>query len=86
MGKQSEAVGGFGLGLLVGLAIGAGVALLYAPNSGEKTRKLIKGKVEDVWDAGVDQMKETRKQGKEMLDKVQKQVEEVMDTTKKKLA
>ena len=86
MGKQSEAAGGFGMGLLVGLAIGAGVALLYAPNSGEKTRKLVKDRVLDAWDAGVDQMEDTRKQGKEMLDKVQKQVNEVMDTTKKKLA
>ena len=86
MGKKNEAVGGFGLGLLVGLAIGAGVALLYAPNSGEKTRKLVKERVLDAWDAGVDQMEDTRKQGKEMLDKVQKQVNDVMDTTKKKLA
>jgi gas vesicle protein len=86
MSKQSDMVGGFGLGLLTGLAIGVGVALLYAPNSGEKTRKLVKAKVEDAWKAGANQMHETRKQGKEILDKVQKQVDEVMDATKKKLA
>ena len=86
MSKQSNAVGGFGMGLVVGVVIGAGVALLYAPNSGEKTRKLVKDRVLDAWDDGVDQMNESRKQGKEMLDKVQKQVNEVMDTTKKKLA
>ena len=86
MSNQSNAVGGFGMGLVVGVVIGAGVALLYAPNSGEKTRKLVKDRVLDAWDDGVDQMNESRKQGKEMLDKVQKQVNEVMDTTKKKLA
>ena len=86
MSDQSNFMGGLGVGLLFGVALGAGIALLYAPNSGEKTRKLIKGRVQDAWDAGVDQMEDTRKQGKEMLDKVQKQVNEVMDTTKKKLA
>jgi gas vesicle protein len=86
MSNQSNSMGGFGVGLLVGAVLGAGVALLYAPNSGEKTRKLIKDRVEDAWDVGVDQMEDTRKQGKEILDKVQKQVNEVMDTTKKKLA
>jgi len=86
MSDQSNVLGGFGIGLVVGAVIGASFALLYAPNSGEKTRKLIKGKVEDAWDAGVDQMNESRKQGKEMLGKVQKQVNEVMDATKKKLA
>ena len=86
MSKESNFVGGLGVGLIFGVVLGATVALLYAPNSGEKTRKLIKDKVEDTWDAGVDQMNETRKQGKEMLDKVHKQVDEVMDATKKKLA
>ena len=74
------------MGLVVGVALGAGIALLYAPNSGEKTRKLVKDRVLDAWDEGVDKMEDTRKQGKEMMDKVQKQVNEVMDTTKKKLA
>ena len=86
MRDQSNFMGGLGVGLLFGAVLGASVALLYAPNSGEKTRKLVKDRVLDAWDAGVDQMEDTRKQGKEMLDKVQKQVNEVMDTTKKKLA
>jgi gas vesicle protein len=86
MSDQSNFMGGLGVGLLFGVALGAGIALLYAPSSGEKTRKLIREKAEGAWEAGVDQMNESRKQGKEMLDKVQKQVNEVMDTTKKKLA
>jgi len=86
MSDQGNSMAGFGVGLLVGVAIGASLALLYAPNSGEKARKLIKEKVQDAWEAGADQIDESRKQGKEMLDKVQKQVSEVMDTTKKKFA
>jgi gas vesicle protein len=35
---------GFGVGLLVGAAIGGAVALLYAPKKGEETRQIIKDK------------------------------------------
>jgi gas vesicle protein len=86
MSKENSFVGGLGVGLIIGVVLGASVAVLYAPNSGEKTRKLIKDKFEDAWDAGVDQANEACKQGKEKLDKVQKQVDEAMDATKKKLA
>jgi gas vesicle protein len=86
MSNQGNAMAGFGIGLLVGAAIGAGLAMLYAPESGEKTRKMIVDKVEDAWDTGVNRVEESRKQGKEMLDKVQKQVNKVMDTTKHNLA
>ena len=34
--------------VLVGMAIGAGIALLYAPQSGKQTRKLIRRKAEDA--------------------------------------
>ncbi len=33
---------GFAAGLLLGALIGAGVALLFAPQSGEETRRLIR--------------------------------------------
>ena len=86
MSDQGNSMAGFGVGLLVGVAIGASLALLYAPNSGEKTRKLIKEKVGDAWEAGVDQMEESRKRANEMMGKARKQVDEVIDTAKKKFA
>ncbi len=48
--------------LSIGVAIGAGVALLYAPQTGKDTRKLIRRKAEDARDAIVEtseQIKET---------------------------
>jgi gas vesicle protein len=36
----------FALGFLIGLMIGAGVALMYAPTSGEETRANIKTQVD----------------------------------------
>jgi gas vesicle protein len=42
---------GFGIGVLAGAVIGGTIALLYAPESGKETRKLIKDKAVDVVDA-----------------------------------
>jgi gas vesicle protein len=42
---------GFGIGVLAGAVIGGSIALLYAPESGKETRKLIKDKAVDVVDA-----------------------------------
>lgn len=45
--NRDQAVG-FGIGLLAGAAIGGVVALLFAPQSGEETRAMIKGKAEHL--------------------------------------
>ena len=38
-----------GLGkFVVGAAIGAGIALLFAPRSGKETRKILKDKMDDL--------------------------------------
>ena len=43
-----ESGSGFFAGLLIGAAIGASVALLYAPQSGPETRRLVKEKALEV--------------------------------------
>jgi len=42
MNRDSSA--GFFAGLIIGAVIGAAVGLLYAPQSGDETRRLVKGK------------------------------------------
>ncbi|MDO8578141.1 MAG: YtxH domain-containing protein [Dehalococcoidales bacterium] len=42
---------GFGIGLVTGVAIGAVLALLFAPKSGKETRQAIKDKTGEVVDA-----------------------------------
>jgi gas vesicle protein len=37
--------------LLIGAAVGAGIAMLYAPKSGKDTRRLLRRKAEDARDA-----------------------------------
>ncbi len=54
--KTSERV----MWLLIGAAVGAGIALLYAPRSGKDTRKLIRRKAEDTREAISDTTAEIR--------------------------
>ena len=42
---------GFGIGLLSGVIIGGVIALLFAPQSGKETRKMIKDKATGMMDA-----------------------------------
>ena len=42
--------GSFAIGFLVGAVIGGGIALLYAPKSGEETREIIRDKSGDLYE------------------------------------
>ena len=66
---------GFGIGLLIGAVIGGAIALLYAPQSGKKTRKFLKNKAAEF----VDEVKE---EASEVVDEVKEKASGVMDTVK----
>jgi gas vesicle protein len=53
---------------LAGLGIGAAVALLFAPQSGEKTRKQIADKAQEGKDFVASKGREIRKQAEELVD------------------
>jgi gas vesicle protein len=53
---------------LVGCGVGAAVALLFAPQSGEETRKRIAGKAEEGRDYVVNRGREFGRQASEMVD------------------
>jgi gas vesicle protein len=42
----------FGAGLLLGAMVGAGLVLLFAPQSGAETRQLIQERVQDILEEG----------------------------------
>ena len=54
---------------LVGAAVGATVALLYAPQSGRDPRRLISKKTEQSKDAIVDSSKEVLDRGRELYER-----------------
>jgi gas vesicle protein len=62
-------------GVVVGVAIGAGLALLVAPQSGRRTRRRLARTVEDVaddavgrWDDVADEFRSAVKSGRKKLD------------------
>ena len=64
---------------LVGAAVGAAVALLYAPQSGKETRRYIAEKTEQGKDAIVDSSKEVLDKGKELFDRGRELADEAAD-------
>jgi hypothetical protein len=67
-------VGLFGAGLAIGLAVGAGAALLLAPQSGEETRELLGagarrlgGRAADRWDELRDELRWLARRGRKSV-------------------
>ena len=71
-----------GIGLawfVVGAAVGAAVALLYAPQSGKDTRRLIAKKTEQGREVLIDSSKEALDRGKELFDRGRELADEAAD-------
>jgi gas vesicle protein len=66
-------------GLICGAAIGAGVALLMAPDSGRKTRKRIHRAAEDLRDTASDRWDD-------ISDEVRDKVDEALSTARKRFS
>lgn len=78
MADKEESTSGF-VWFLAGAICGAVVALLYAPNTGHETRKLIVKKTDETKDALADGGKEIVEKGKELFDKGRQIAEEAAD-------
>lgn len=64
-------------GLLLGAALGASVALLYAPQKGSETRELVKSKLKEM-EEDLDKMrKKMGKKGGELKDETKKKIEDL---------
>lgn len=64
---------------LVGAAVGATVALLYAPQSGKDTRRLISKQTERGKDALTDTSKEVLDRGRELYERGREFADEAAD-------
>ena len=80
--QQGDSMRGLGVGLLVGAAIGVSLALLYAPYSGQKTRRLIREDAKDAWEAGTEQIQESREQVNDMMDNALERADRVIARAK----
>ena len=74
-----ENSGGKVVWFMAGIAIGATVALLYAPASGEKTRRLIVKKTQQSRDAVADSGRDMLERGKDMYERGRKLADDAAD-------
>ena len=78
MAENRESTSGF-TWFFVGALCGAVVALLYAPGSGQQTRKLIVQKTDETRDVLADGGKEIVEKGKELFERGRQIAEEAAD-------
>ena len=75
--EEDPQILGFVAGLMCGAALGAGVALLMAPESGRKTRRRIQKAAVEIRDTAADRWDE-------VAEDVKDRVEEVLDGARKR--
>ena len=71
-------------GFLIGGLIGAAVALLAAPQSGEETRAMIGDKANELKSRAADMAQETKDRAQKVIATARDQASEVMSKTKDK--
>lgn len=72
--SEKDTLGGLGIGLILGAAIGLAIGFLYAPRPGEETREIIKEKAVEAKDKATD-----------VIDKVKQTAVEAKTTAQEKL-
>ncbi len=65
----------FVLGVVIGALIGAGVALLLAPDSGKRTRRRIRRSAEGLSDAAGDRLQTVADDARQLADDARKSAE-----------
>lgn len=73
---QSKDVGMFLAGAAVGALVGAGVALLYAPQSGRRTRGKIRRTAEDLAEQAEEKVDHAREDARRAAEDVRRKAEE----------
>jgi len=75
----------FVLGLFVGAAVGAAVAILYAPQSGPETRDFLKQRAGDLKDKSTAALDTAKEKVKDVAGNVATSAQQLVDTSKQQL-
>jgi gas vesicle protein len=84
MSQDNHYVKGLFVGLLTGGAIGAIIALLYAPKSGKELRKDIKNKTDEYYDETEKFIAEAKEKAKDLMNEGKKKSEQLISNAKTK--
>ena len=87
MSKEDSSIS-FGVGLLIGVVGGVIAAVLYAPKSGEETRKDVENVISDIAQKYTPEIKEAKKQALTSIDvmryRLEQQYNKINETIKAK--
>ncbi len=87
MSKEDSSIS-FGVGLLIGVVGGVIAAVLYAPKSGEETRKDVENVITDIAEKYTPEIKEAKKQALTSIDvmryRLEQQYNKINETIKAK--
>lgn len=82
MERENGSFGFFASGLILGAVIGSVLGILYAPDSGKRTRRRIQRKSDEFIDDAVAYAKQSRDKAEEIVEEGKKRVEELLEETK----
>lgn len=82
MSQENDKFGFFASGLLLGGVIGAVVGILYAPDSGKRTRKRIHRKSDELVDDVVKYAQQSRDKAELIVEDGKKRVDELLEESK----
>jgi gas vesicle protein len=80
MNDNGQSFLSFLIGLIIGGLVGAAVALLYAPQSGEETRAAIKEKSIELRDQATEQATYLRDQAQQRIETLQTQAQQQLSS------
>ena len=86
MSDNNSNFGAFAVGLFTGALLGGIAALLFAPQSGEKTRQFIQEKSQEAYEKAGKTVEETYAQAEASLAEARAKIEELTEEAKKKSA
>jgi gas vesicle protein len=76
-GYKKNGATNFLVGMVIGLAVGAGISLLYAPKTGADTRAMIKEKAKKISDNASETFNKAKSKIAEMRGKAEEKAEEM---------
>ena len=79
MSNESDKVGLFASGLILGGIIGSALGILYAPDSGKRTRKRIQRRSDELVDDVVKYAQQSKDKAEDIVEDGKKRVEELLD-------
>jgi gas vesicle protein len=82
MADNGNNVGGILVAFMAGMVVGAGFALLYAPQSGKETRRMLAKKADELKDEAEEIVDDVLEKGKKVLKEKKEQFDAAIEAGK----